>query len=788
MWVDCAVANSLPQTTLENVARVLCNEGFDIDRTHMDIISDDDHGTVTFLRTRVSSFVENGPPSQAHLDRLTRKLKRVKWLDPTTVDLAFDTHRELGLSRSEVITAFVALTHAIMAKQNAVVYSKANIFQTVTRKAYLNYLERIATLFLMRFNPENPMSIEDLNKNIENMQKEMEHDIEDSLTVEIFEKMLDIVKYTLRTNLYLEDRYALGLRLDPKVMIAVGEPPRELPYGVVFVHGRRFNAFQVRFRDIARGGLRLVTPGTPEQQALESARQYDECYGLASAQQMKNKDIPEGGSKAVCLIDMTRTSHTNAGRNFIMRKSVKAFTDTILDLIVETEETKAKVVDYLGKKEVIYLGPDEQVVPEDINWVVARAAKRGYDTPAAFMSSKPRAGINHKVYGVTSEGVNVFLEVALKRALSIDPRKDPFTIKMTGGPNGDVAGNELKILFREYGENAKIVGLADHSGSAEDPEGLDHAELLRLVHADQPIGKFNTDKLGPSGKLYLANTEEGSKMRNTMHSRVEADAFIPAGGRPNTIDIHNYKHFLKANGTPSAPLIVEAANIFITAEARDALFREAGVLIVKDSSANKCGVICSSYEIAAAMLLSEEEFFENKEKIVNEVLTKLRYLAKLEAELLFREFEANSGSLISRSQIISSTINGTKDALIAALDKVSREDRDSLMPLFRAHLPPTVADLAFDRVYDRVPEQYIKNAIASALASKMVYKEGTNFMRSLDESTLAGTALQYVKNEKKIAALKEALSNVEMPANEKSEILDLLEAGGARTLLSVKEE
>jgi len=65
---------------------------------------------------------------------------------------------------------------------------------------------------------------------------------------------------------------------------------------------------------------------------------------------MKNKDIQEGGSKAVYLIDMTRTSHTNAGRNFIMRKSVKAFTDTILDLIVETEETKAKVVDYLGRR------------------------------------------------------------------------------------------------------------------------------------------------------------------------------------------------------------------------------------------------------------------------------------------------------------------------------------------------------------------------------------------------------------------------------------------------------
>jgi glutamate dehydrogenase len=63
-----------------------------------------------------------------------------------------------------------------------------------------------------------------------------------------------------------------------------------------------FNGYHVRFRDIARGGLRLVTPSTSEQYALESARHYDQCYGLALAQQLKNKDIPEGGSKAVVLI------------------------------------------------------------------------------------------------------------------------------------------------------------------------------------------------------------------------------------------------------------------------------------------------------------------------------------------------------------------------------------------------------------------------------------------------------------------------------------------------------
>ena len=86
-----------------------------------------------------------------------------------------------------------------------------------------------------------------------------------------------------------------------------------------------------------------------------------------------------------------------------------------------------------------------EVIPQDINWVVQRAAQRGYDTPAAFMSSKPRAGINHKEYGVTSEGVNVFLDVALREALNIDPTNESFTIKMTGGPDGDVAGNEIKV-------------------------------------------------------------------------------------------------------------------------------------------------------------------------------------------------------------------------------------------------------------------------------------------------------------------------------------------------------
>lgn len=75
---------------------------------------------------------------------------------------------------------------------------------------------------------------------------------------------------------------------------------------------------------------------------------------------MKNKDIPEGGSKCVVLVD-TCSLGSAAEKDLVLRKSVKAFTDSMLDLIVSTPETKEKVVDLLGRQELVYLGPDEQV-------------------------------------------------------------------------------------------------------------------------------------------------------------------------------------------------------------------------------------------------------------------------------------------------------------------------------------------------------------------------------------------------------------------------------------------
>ena len=135
--------------------------------------------------------------------------------------------------------------------------------------------------------------------------------------------------------------------------------------------------------------------------------------------------------------------------------------------------------------------------------------------------------------------------------MEIDPTTDHFTVKITGGPDGDVAGNMIKILNRDYGTNARIVGIADGSGCGEDPDGLDHQELLRLVDEELAISEFDPSKLGKRGKITTLD-EPGFLLRNTVHNRVVADAFMPCGGRPATIHKHNWQDFLTEDGTPSS--------------------------------------------------------------------------------------------------------------------------------------------------------------------------------------------------------------------------------------------
>ena len=94
------------------------------------------------------------------------------------------------------------------------------------------------------------------------------------------------------------------------------------------------------------------------------------------------------------------------------------------------------------------------------------------------------------------------------------------------------------------------------------------------------------------------------------------------------------------------------------------------------------------------MVASEDEFLSHKDRIVEDVQDKLRHLARIEAELLFREFNAN-GREIALPQIsnrISQAIIRTHDAIYNMLEQEDQstgllaDNSDTTRSLLMNHL------------------------------------------------------------------------------------------------------
>ncbi len=752
---QCCLTVAMPDADnrlmFERISACLGKHGIDIQRAYLDSFGGS--SPLSILSFLVQFGGQPFSTGSNIWQCVERDLKRVAYLDEKVFTLA-EQLGDCALLDAEILYTLGRLAYQLLVKQDAYRFSRERIFATLEN--YPALALALAEQFRHKFLPQGLTDTLALKQRISRA-------VESPTEQIILHTLLSAITATLRTNLYLPNRFALALRINPAFLSIKGR--EELPYGVFFVSGRAFDGFHVRFRDIARGGVRIVRPAGREQYALESKRHYDECYGLASAQQLKNKDIPEGGSKGVILAkpeaDFETVGH--------------AYADALLDLIAPAEGLFDLHQDYLGSKELLYLGPDENVSNALIEWIIKRAHRRGHPMPNAFMSSKPGAGINHKQYGVTSEGVTVFLETALKK-VGIDPRTTPFTVKITGGPDGDVAGNEILILEREYGNNVRILGIADGSASLEDPAGLDMTELKRLVNASLPVSAFNPAKLSSSGSLASIHSPEGIQRRNTLHNRVIADAFIPAGGRPRTINSSNWKEYLSDNGKPSSKVIVEGANLFITPSARTELGK-AGVLIIKDSSANKCGVICSSYEIIASMLLPEESFLAIKETYVAQVLEKLRELAATEAHSLLSEHQRYPDTDLPDLSIqLSRVINHAADLLAIDMDRLRTEHPALTQILVEEHVPKVLLETCNEQLYTRLPTAYLNRIMASRLASRIVYREGMNWFKNRSDTEIVELAKRYLQEEANISALIANLTQTDLEGRD--EIIRLLEKGG----------
>jgi glutamate dehydrogenase len=557
--------------------------------------------------------------------------------------------------------------------------------------------------------------------------EELKRDILRSVSLEIdrniFLAVCLFIEAIRKTNFFLREKTSLAFLYDPFFLNQVDYP--ETPFGVFHVVGAEFRGFHIRFRDIARGGVRIVKSPNLQTYMNNSDFIFDENYNLAWTQQRKNKDLAEGGSKGTILLNWGYMDKAAA--------SFKKYVDGLLDLITPDKA----IVDLYGKPIILFLGPDEGTA-DLMEWAALRAKRRGYPFWKAFSTGKPvgLGGIPHDLYGMTTNSVHQYVLDSLAK---LGLKEDAITKVMTGGPDGDLGSNEI-LMSKD-----RILAIIDGSGVLYDPKGIDRKELVKLAKARKMAEGFPKEKLGPGGFFvhvkdrdvrlpHGEHVESGLDFRNAfhLHPLFKADLFVPCGGRPASITILNWKASLDQDGAPRFKVIVEGANLFITQQARLRL-EEKGIVLYKDASANKGGVISSSLEVLASLALTDPEYDSLmgvrdgevgpfRKGYVEEIVRFIREAAHKEFEIIWRENKAKGTPRSVLSDLVSEKINRLKDA-IAVSDLFA--DKTLCRKVVAAGIPAIlVKTVGLDKIMKRVPGTYLRALVAARIAGAFVYVYG----------------------------------------------------------------
>ncbi|EUC63288.1 glutamate dehydrogenase (NAD+) [Rhizoctonia solani AG-3 Rhs1AP] len=579
------------------------------------------------------------------------------------------------------------------------------------------------TLSYQRLHTEQPLSDEELYD-------KLRRTVPNKHELQVLESFLIFNKHILKTNFYQPTKVALSFRLAPNFLPEVEYPKQ--PFGMFFVIGSEFRGFHIRFRDVARGGIRIVRSRNKENYSINQRMLFDENYALAATQTLKNKDIPESGAKGTILPSL------GAAPELCFQKYV----DAIVDLLIpgHTPGIKEPIVDLYGEPELLFFGPDEGTA-DLMDWAANHARSRGAPWWKSFTTGKSAemlGGVPHDTYGMTSLSVRQYILAVYKQ---MGLREKDVTKVQTGGPDGDLGSNEILL------SSDKTVAVIDGSGVLADPAGLDRTELVRLAKARKMISNFDKSKLSKDGYVVLCEQHDvklpsgeviadGTDFRNNAHLRFKADIFVPCGGRPEAINISNVARLIDHDGKPHFKYIVEGANLFITQQARLYLEKRR-VVLFKDSSANKGGVTSSSLEVLAGLGLSDSDYIEHMifkdgkpspfyESYVKDIQAIISSNASLEAGCIQREFQRLNGS--KPRTLISDELSSKLNDLQAELESSDLfDDVASRRGVLSRAIPQTlVKQVGIDALLERLPEPYQRALFSSWVAAHFIYKYGVN--------------------------------------------------------------
>jgi len=577
------------------------------------------------------------------------------------------TDREilLNLTSKDQREAFAKRIHS----SNKSTYGAPVILETVVRNPEL--IKFLYAVFEKRFAPQLKIGAKAISEEgLEQKWLEFEkiiagRFIDFPLGYEIFKFMFKIITCTLKTNFYKPEKRSFAFRLDNSILDPLVF--NRFVFGVFFVNGHYSCGTHLRAADIARGGLRLIRVSRSNYDSeLDNAVLLNYALG-PKAQRLKHKDICESGSKGVVVPQPQYATYS--------KEALNDYTEGIMDLMLPD----SSVVDYYGKPEMVFFGPDEGTAPL-MDAVAYHAREKGYQYWRTITTGKS-IGIPHDTYGLLtggetfglyglgSKGVelqvdgrsvtvaddmdNIFAEVGEDIAVSgmtttsimgsfrtlidhYNKREEELNLMITGGPDGDLGANQIQCY------KGKICLIVDGGSILFDPEGLDKKELKKLAFmrnvSPRPNSlKFPVEKLGSKGfmvpigakNLTLPDgtiVEDGTLFHRNFLSNPscrklisEADirAFIPCGGFKDTINQGNVRRFLEL--FKELEFIVEGANVFFDDAARRYIATETNIKQIKDTTANKGGVFSSSIAEVLTAFLFQDDY---EEKLLNDSATR----------------------------------------------------------------------------------------------------------------------------------------------------------------------
>jgi len=285
---------------------------------------------------------------------------------------------------------------------------------------------------------------------------------------------------------------------------------------------------------VAKGGLRM----SPEVN-------LEEVYHLARAMTYKNAlaDLPFGGGKSGIATDVKGAS-----------------LDEKLELIIAFSKAIKEVCPAL-----YIAGPDVNTGEKEMaEFVRANGSLKSATGKPADMCVKPgvECGIPHE-FGSTGFGV---VQAILEGMVFLGKNIKDMKVAVAGFGN---VGTFVANLLEK--EGARIVAISDSGGATYNQNGLNFQKV------------FDAKRKGGT----VAENPEAEKLKSEEILSLPVDILVPAalGG---VITSENEKRV-------QAKIIVEAANLPVTADAEDSLNKR-GLLIIPDIIANAGGVISSYAE------------------------------------------------------------------------------------------------------------------------------------------------------------------------------------------------